>query len=220
MRQEIIDQINKMWWWHCIDFGDGIVTKGMSNNQSQLSYLNIPEDLTGKSVLDIGAWDGYFSFEAEKRGASVTATDDIDHSWGAVADGKRGFDLAKKILNSKVKEYPSPVFELSPDKIGVYDIVFCFGVLYHVDNPFGLLKILASLTQEYAIIETASFLNDITHPILYFYNRYSSDPSNFFAPNIPCLIDMLLSAGFSSVVPTKPYDFIKEEQRVAVYAYK
>jgi tRNA (mo5U34)-methyltransferase len=61
-------------WFHSFDFPE-ITTKGADLSDLKLKFIGMPEDLTGKSVLDIGAWDGYFSFTAERRGAKVTAID-------------------------------------------------------------------------------------------------------------------------------------------------
>ena len=63
-------------WFHTIDLGNGVVTPGDDNSPVKLKRLAFPPDLSGKTFLDIGAWDGFFSFEAERRGAArVLATD-------------------------------------------------------------------------------------------------------------------------------------------------
>src|SRR5215210_1776907 len=65
------------------DFGNGLVTKPRpveTRFRRRLRLLQIPGDLSGKSVLDIGAWDGYFSFEFERRGAERVLAIDT-HSW-------------------------------------------------------------------------------------------------------------------------------------------
>ena len=63
-------------WWHTIDLGKGIVTPGLDPTPARLPEIRLAEDLAGLSVLDVGAWDGFFSFEAERRGAKrVLATD-------------------------------------------------------------------------------------------------------------------------------------------------
>jgi tRNA (mo5U34)-methyltransferase len=68
-----------------------------------LDYYGIPEDLTGKSALDIGAWDGLYSFELERRRASVVALD--------IQDPERtGFNIARKIKNSSVKYLKCSVY--------------------------------------------------------------------------------------------------------------
>lgn len=75
--QKTLEEIR---WFHSIDLGDGRVTPGVKT-AAQLSNealaLNVPSDLSGLSVLDIGAWDGYFSFEAERRGATSIVS--LDH---------------------------------------------------------------------------------------------------------------------------------------------
>lgn len=66
-------------WFHSIDLGDGVVTSGQKSAvqlASELRALGLP-DLRGKTVLDIGAWDGYFSFAAERLGAARVVA--VDH---------------------------------------------------------------------------------------------------------------------------------------------
>lgn len=75
-KQQAIDKI--LPWFHSIDCGDGIITNGIKPLivlQSELDKMRLPS-LEGKTVLDIGAWDGFFSFTAEALGAQkVTALD-------------------------------------------------------------------------------------------------------------------------------------------------
>ena len=85
--QQKIDQVR---WFHQIDLGDGIVTPGPDATGAKMAGLGLPEDLTGCSVLDIGAWDGAFSFEAERRGADRVLATDSDacrHAPRAAAGG-------------------------------------------------------------------------------------------------------------------------------------
>ena len=80
-------EVSSIPWWHSIDLGDGVITPGIDDSPRKLHRLRLPQDLTGKSVLDIGAWDGFFSFEAERRGASrVLALDSYawnGSTWGS-----------------------------------------------------------------------------------------------------------------------------------------
>src|SRR5262249_61156859 len=69
-----------------LDFGNGLVTRPwhvQRRFRRRLRLLQIPDDLSGKTVLDIGAWDGYFSFEFERRGAHVLAIDTYAWDHGA-----------------------------------------------------------------------------------------------------------------------------------------
>lgn len=67
--EEIKEKVNKIKWHHKIDLGNEIITPGEISPNWKLKFIGLPEDLSGKTVLDIGAWDGAFSFIAEKRGA-------------------------------------------------------------------------------------------------------------------------------------------------------
>ncbi len=79
-RDEKTDLLNKVpFWFHSIDCGEGIVTNGRKDLillQNELRQMSLP-DLHGKSVLDIGAWDGFFSFAAEELGADRVLA--LDH---------------------------------------------------------------------------------------------------------------------------------------------
>ena len=60
-------------WYHSFLLPDGRDIDGfisLSELRRRVSKMPIAEDLRGKRVLDIGAWDGWFSFEMERRGAS------------------------------------------------------------------------------------------------------------------------------------------------------
>src|SRR5947199_8458538 len=93
---ELRARAEKIRWHHSMDLGHGVVTQGQDNSSRKLKRLKLPESFAGKSVLDVGAWDGFFSFEAERRGAQrVLATDSF--VWRGEVDwaNKRGLDLAK-----------------------------------------------------------------------------------------------------------------------------
>jgi tRNA (mo5U34)-methyltransferase len=142
------------------DFGHGMTTRSKhvyARFRRRLRLLQIPEDLTGKTVLDIGAWDGYFSFEFERRGAKrVLAVDSF--AWDQRPTGfPRGLDcflLAREFHGSKVEYQRMDVHDLSPAQIGTFDLVFCAGVLYHVRHPMLVLEKIRSVTANQLIMET------------------------------------------------------------------
>jgi tRNA (mo5U34)-methyltransferase len=91
-KQQLVDSVP--FWWHSIDLGDGVITPGqkpLEFIQEEIDYLRLP-DLTNKSVLDIGAWDGAFSFEAERRGASRVMA--LDHYAWSVDIAKQHTHIA------------------------------------------------------------------------------------------------------------------------------
>ena len=135
MDSRVREEIAGIDWYHTIDLGNGIVTPGVDNTRERLPVMQMPPDLTGKSVLDIGAWDGFFSFEAERRGASrVLAVDSF--SWhGAGWGTKDGFDCARRVLNSRVEDLEIEVLDLSAATVGTFDLVLFLSVLYHMKHP-------------------------------------------------------------------------------------
>ncbi|MDE3198431.1 MAG: TIGR04290 family methyltransferase, partial [Acidobacteriota bacterium] len=73
-----VERLSRLGWYHSIELPDGGVIEGHQSVEQlrrRIAQFPIPADLTGRRVLDIGAWDGWFSFEMERRGASVLAVD-------------------------------------------------------------------------------------------------------------------------------------------------
>lgn len=186
-KQQIEERVRAVpFWFHSIDVGQGIVTPGFKTSavlSRELDLMRLPE-MRGKTVLDINAWDGFYAFKAEERGASaVTALDyymwamDLGEHVKYIKEcrekgvyperyetrpyykpnelpGKRGFDLAHELLGSKVKKVVGDFMEMDLDKLGQFDVVFFLGSLYHMENAFESLKRLARVTREVAVIET------------------------------------------------------------------
>jgi tRNA (mo5U34)-methyltransferase len=184
-------------WYHTMDLGNGVTTRGATDPSIFMPRLCLP-DLTGKQVLDVGAWDGYFSFEAERRGAArVVATD--SYSWGGPGWGsKAGFQVAREALGSKVEDVQLDVMELDPRRIGRFDVVLFLGGLYHMRDPVGALERVASVTKEQLIIETEVGMLLNRRPAAAFYPgaELAGDPSNWWAPNPKAVIGMLQAVGF------------------------
>jgi tRNA (mo5U34)-methyltransferase len=182
--QAAVDAVG--FWWHSIDLGHGVVTPGaksLSHITRELESLRLP-DLRGKSVLDIGAYDGYYSFAAERLNAArVVALDRFAWSIDLPAaeryrreckakgvdprpveetpnwkpetlPGKRGFDTAHSALHSKVEVMVDEFMTMDVAPLGIFDVVLYLGVLYHMEDPLRSLKRLAGVTRELAVIET------------------------------------------------------------------
>lgn len=200
-RDDLQREVAKIGWYHTIDLGDGIVTPGGDKNTlSRPQKLQMPADLRGKSVLDIGAWDGFFSFEAERRGASrVLATDWF--CWGHGGATKSGFDLAKRALNSRVEEMEIDVSEISPDRVGMFDVVLFLGVLYHLPHPLWALERIFSVTRGQLILETELDKVWDRRPVAAFYpgNELRNDITNWWGPNAAAVEAMLRTVGFTKV---------------------
>ena len=101
-RKRIEERVRRFpYWYHRIALPHDVVTPGWAPVAPEA--YSIPDDLNGKRVLDIGAWDGYWSFEALRRGArEVVAIDDFSDFLGALDDSDRHawetFDLCRELL--------------------------------------------------------------------------------------------------------------------------
>ena len=198
-------EVNKIQWWHSIDLGHGVVTPGSYDTRTLLNRIGMPADLRGMSVLDIGAWDGYMSFEAERRGASrVLATDSYvwrNNIMNNIATGKAGFEFARTALGSKVEDMEIDVMDLAPERVGTFDLVLFLGVLYHLRHPLLALERVRSVTRKLLIMETHIDLPQIQRPAMAFYpgSEANNDPTNWWGPNEACCVEMLKNAGFRNV---------------------
>lgn len=140
-RNLVLKEVNTIKKWrHQIELPHDIVTPGFMDHKRELSRLELPQTFEGQSVIDIGCSDGYYSFLAEKRGASgVLGVDDMS---SMLAGGINGFTVAKKILGSKVDYKKLSVDQLNRNLVGTFDHVIFLNVLYHLKHPLmGLQKI-------------------------------------------------------------------------------
>lgn len=135
---DLAERVKEIEWYHRIELPGGIVTPGGNDSPFCLSRLRLPASLAGKTVLDIGAWDGFYSFEAANRGAArVLATD--SYSWLG-RWGQHEFCLARTALGleKRVEDRYIDVMELSPAALGeTFDVVLFLGVLYHLKDPLA-----------------------------------------------------------------------------------
>ncbi len=198
---DLQSRVEAIRWYHTIDLGAGIVTRGVDDSPVRLARARFPESLRGLTVLDIGAWDGFFSFECERRGAArVVAADHF--SWHGPGWGtKAGFSLARETLGSRVEDIDIDVMDLSPDRVGTFDVVLFLGVLYHLRHPFLALERVASVTRGLLILETVVDLVGFNRPAMAFYpgRELNNDPTNWWAPNVSAVHGMLTNLGFHDV---------------------
>jgi tRNA (mo5U34)-methyltransferase len=198
--QEVREHARRIKWFHSIDLGHGIVTPGLDRSADKLARIELPATLEGRTVLDIGAWDGFFSFEAERRGASrVLAVD--SYCWSGAGWGtQEGFNFARRVLGSRVEDCELDVGDLSPERVGTFDVVLFLGVLYHLKHPYAALERVASVARDLLILETHVDLLHVRHPAVAFYpwTDLDDDTTNWCGPNPPALEWMLRDVGFVS----------------------
>ena len=173
----------------------------------------IPQDLTGKTVLDIGCNGGFYTMEMKRRGAARVLGIDFDEDY-----------LNQARFAAEVEGLDIEFRRMSVYDVGAlserFDIVFFIGVLYHLRHPLLALDLVhehvtrdllvfqsmqrgsnavADVSPDYAFWEQDHF-DDPGYPKMHFIeHEYAHDNTNWWAPNRACSAAMLRSAGYEIV---------------------
>ena len=203
-------RLSKQGWWHSFELPDGTQIEGVNSltaQKARVAQFPIPDDLSGKRALDIGAWDGWFTFELERRGAEVVSIDRWDNP---------RFREMHAALGSRAEYRQMNVYEVDPGKLGRFDIVLFLGVLYHLKHPLLALERVCSVTNDLAAVEsfalTDRFLPGMQveeHSLLRFFERdeFGGQFDNWFAPTPRCLVEMCRTAGFARAELASVHDY-------------
>ncbi len=170
----------------------------------------IPQDLSGKSVLDIGCNGGFYSFEMKRRGAQRVLGIDTDERYLQQAR------FAAEVQDIDVEFARLPVWDVAALE-EKFDLVIFMGVLYHLRHPLLALDLihehvardlllfqsmqrgsreLTEVHEDYDFNEPAPF-DEAGYPKMHFVERrYSHDETNWWVPNRACVEAMLRSSGF------------------------
>jgi tRNA (mo5U34)-methyltransferase len=199
-------RVNSLPWFHQIDFGNGVVSPGATSLDvlERQAAVYFKDGVEGKSVIDIGCWDGFNSFEARRRGATrVLATDHFawsDDGWGS----RDSFELARAQLAPDVDVLDIDLPDVDETTVGRFDVVLFCGVLYHLRDPLGALERMRSICDGTIVVETHLDAREVERPAMIFYpgRELADDPTNWWGPNRECVVSMLQSAGFARVEHT------------------
>ena len=211
-------QVNAFpYWYHRIELPGGVVTPGWAPRNPD--HYFVPQDLSGLRILDVGAWDGYWSFTALQRGArEVVAIDDFSDHVGQNIQRKAWdtFDLCRAAFgydDSRCRRLEMNVYDISKEELGVFDVVFFFGTLYHLRHPLLALDTLSLVCSGSIFVETA-VIDDYSpyrgglnqgytgkQMVMEFYPgaELGQNNTNWWAPTTYCLAHMVQAAGFKGV---------------------
>ena len=160
-------------WYHTLALPGNRITPGWFDLRGVVDVLPWP-DVAGKRCLDVATYDGFYAFELERRGAqAVVATDIPDHrDWDFPARARAagpqtltelagekglGFEIARQALSSRVEKRLINVYDLSPEAVGMFDVVVCGSLLLHLRDPVRALEAIRSVCRSWFIsIETVS----------------------------------------------------------------
>ena len=194
-------------WYHTIELGPDLVTKGMFDHRPYVGRYGIPEDLSGKRVLDVGTFEGFWAYELERRGAAEVVALDVPRiqqlDWPPrqrpVEDGTRGerFQLAAEARGSSVRWVGMSVYDANPDELGgTFDLVFCGSLLIHLRDPALALERMAGLCRgELILAEEYSRKLELI-PGLTVAEFKSGEHMTWWRPTTRTWISMVELAGF------------------------
>lgn len=138
-------------WFHSFD-EPGLQIEGTRSVPYQLKKARIiPADLTGKSVVDLGAGQGFYSRLAEKRGAEHVVAVNNDPTC------EPQFEYVRERTGSDVDWRVENLFDITEE----FDVVICMGVLYHVADPESLLDHLVDIAAETICLASAAFASPL-----------------------------------------------------------
>ena len=191
-REELFDLARAYKWWHSIDLGE-MVTSGVTGRWPLTERAFDQVDFTGKKVLDIGCWDGIWSFEAEKRGASEVYSVDLvsQRAWSE----QKTYQLAHKLLGSKARYYPNlSVYDIGRLGVTDFDVVIYCGIYYHLQEPLRAFAALREVMSEGGLMIVEGPAVDGTDRVFADFSArtwFAEDPTNWWIPSMPCLREWL-----------------------------
>ena len=217
------EEVDSLVWWHTLTFPNGVKARGFKGGGEESLRLEAEAafkySVRGKTVLDVGAWNGYFSVEAIRQGAKKVVALDKPAWEHPYFQGYKGFDLVRRYLAPEIEAVMLDIMDLPDNRVGKFDCVLFLGVLYHLKHPLYVLENLFDVTLEHLVVETHIDLVDHDRPVMIFYpgDELGGDPTNWWGPNTKCVIEMLKTVGFSRIECTiHPRD----DSRAFFYAFK
>jgi tRNA (mo5U34)-methyltransferase len=213
----LLEDVERYPWYHTLDLGQGVVTKGMFDIRESIRHYPLPEDLSGLRCLDVGTMDGFWAFELERRGAAEVVATDIEDpealDWPASirdqpkeldATKAERFELARQALGSKVERVGCSIYDLSTEQLGSFDFVFCGDVLLHLKDPVSAVERIHSVCRDRALI-----VNEIKRFRFQEWRALAEldgiDGFDWWVTNLKGLERLVRAAGFSRVEAAKPF---------------
>ena len=217
---ELRQQVEELDWYHTFELAPGLETPGFFDLRAIAPKMPFPASLAGKRCLDVGTFDGFWAREMLRRGASEVLAIDIlnpsEWDWPAGADDAvvaaigarkargRGFELVNEVLGTRVERRELSVYDLDPEDVGSFDLVYLGSLLLHLRDPVGALMKVRSVCAETLIvcdaIDAARSRRFRGQPVARLDGR---GRPWWWKPNIAGLVRMVESAGFELTQPPR-----------------
>ncbi|HYZ30655.1 MAG TPA: DUF1698 domain-containing protein [Crenalkalicoccus sp.] len=201
---ELRARIAQYRWFHSMELRPGVWTSGPKTPEilaAEAAAVFGPLDLTGRSLVDVGAWNGFFSLQAKRRGAArVLATDSFTWQHPDYR-GRETLTLAAEALGLEIETREVEIAALGPE-VGVFDVALFLGVFYHLQDPLPVLGALRRMIRGALVVETHQDALDLDRPAMIHYPgaELGGDPTNWWGPNPALMQALLTAAGFTRVL--------------------
>lgn len=205
-------------FFHSMPLGNGVYpvsTKGMLTYRL-LEQCRFPADLTGKTVLDLGAADGFYSLEAKARGAAAVTA--VDWLYWKDSDGLQRFRWLQQGYGLEVETRLQDVNAIAAEDFEPVDVVLLLGLYYHLQDPFRVFRELRRLARERVIITGRTIRAALPDPF-HSHGRQASvmvlsdNQAGKWTANTHCLLDLLRLAGYSRAEVV--FDFCPDGSSIA-----
>ena len=211
-KRRLLERAAEITWYHSMELAPGVVTPGEFDLRPHLAPHRLPDDLSGRRVIDVATFNGFWAFELERRGAEVVAldlsdADDLD--WPAArrrperdhALGE-GFAIAHELFDSGVERVEVSVYDVTPELVGTFDLVFCGSLLIHLKNQFLALERMRALLRPGGTFVSSepydTMLSLLPVPVARCRAELPGAPV-FWSPAIRTWAAMIRASGFSDV---------------------
>jgi tRNA (mo5U34)-methyltransferase len=201
---EALSQLGTEGWFHSFELSDGTLVSGnktLGVLRAEFDAVFAPLALDGQSVLDVGAWNGAFSFEAKRLGAArVLATD--TYTWvHPFFNGFEKFLYVRKDSGLDIEYRVLDTHQIKQDIVENFDVVLFLGVFYHLEDPVTVISNIAEVATSWLVVETHLDLDDVPNPAMRYYPgaELADDPTNWWGPNQRCVEALLSTAGFTEI---------------------
>jgi tRNA (mo5U34)-methyltransferase len=233
--EELRQRAEKITWYHTFELAPGLVTPGMFDHRPYLDHYGLPADLSGKRALDVGAMDGFFAFELERRGAEVVALDLNDPSaldWPrhlrdtGVSREAGGFPLAddsafsivSDTVGSSVERVPLNIYDVTQEQLGKFDLVFAGSMHVHLRDPVRALERMADVCSGQLVFADAVSRRLDWVPRLKLAEFTGESPwMTWWIPTTRTMVAMTRCAGFTDVTVKSKFDLKFAQQSGGVY---
>ena len=200
-------------WYHTLELTPGVVTPGWFDLRPVAAKVPLPASLAGLRCLDIGTFDGFWAFEMERRGAAEVVAADVrdpaQWDWppnsdrsvvAALAARHRkgdGFELAHRLLGSDVRYVEQSIYDLDPQELGRFDVVYLGSLLLHLRDPVGALTRVRSVCSgRLILVDTIEATLSLAFPRRPMARLDGAGRPWWWQANVAGLVRMVESAGF------------------------